>query len=119
VLAFPLHRCYWDSQQNELLAGDLRQKLVAPQLRRFEIYADVLEMCMDNMRAANLEDMNQDEAREAFPQMAKLMLKLLREERLECESLDRPEKVGAAITADDLIAAQRALENKLKRGNSG
>jgi hypothetical protein len=109
----------WDAEQAELYAGDMRQKLVALQLRRFEIYADVLEMCMDNMRAANFEDMNQEEARNAFPQMARLMLKLLREERLECEALDRPDKVGAAITADDLIAAQRALEDKLKRQHSG
>ena len=100
----------WDIDQVRLYTSERRTMEIALHLRRLEIYNEGIEMCLDTLRAANLSDMTQAEARAVFGQMSRFFIKLLREERIECEAychLDE-EDTSVHITADDLIAAQRA-----------
>jgi hypothetical protein len=105
----------WDIDQCERYANERRTMAVALHLRRLKIYNEGIEMCIDTLRAANLGEMTQDEARSVFPQMSRFFIKLLREERIECDAFrdidDRPD--STPITADDLIAAQRELQRIL------
>jgi hypothetical protein len=105
----------WDADQCQRYASERRTIEIALHLRRLEIYNEGMEMCLDVLRAANLADMTQDQARAMFGQMSRFLIKLLREERIECETyryLD-DEAVTVDFTADDLIAAQRALQHHM------
>jgi hypothetical protein len=105
----------WDMDQCQRYASERRTMEIALHMRRLEIYNEGIEMCLDTLRAANLAAMTQEQARAMFGQMSRFLIKLLREERIECETyryLD-DEKADVTITADDLIAAQRALQHRM------
>jgi hypothetical protein len=105
----------WDVDQCRLYAAERRTLEIALHLRHLEIYNEGIELCLDTLRAANLGDMTQAEARAMFGQMSRFFIKLLHEERIECETfryLD-DEDTSIHITADDLIAAQRALQHRM------
>ena len=105
----------WDADQCQRYASERRTMEIALHMRRLEIYNEGIEMCLDTLRAANLAAMTQEQARAMFGQMSRFFIKLLREERIECETyryLD-DEEAAVHITADDLIAAQRALQHRM------
>jgi hypothetical protein len=105
----------WDIDQCQRYADERRTMEVALHMRRLEIYNEGIEMCLDTLRAANLAAMTQEQARAMFGQMSRFLIKLLREERIECESYRYLDDEAAAVhlTADDLIAAQRALQQRM------
>ena len=105
----------WDIDQVRLYTSERRTMEIALHLRRLEIYNEGIETCLDTLHAANLSDMTQAEARAMFGQMSRFFIKLLREERIECEAYSHldEEDTSVHITADDLIAAQRALQRRL------
>jgi hypothetical protein len=105
----------WDADQCQRYASERRTMEIALHMRRLEIYNEGIEMCLDTLRAANLAAMTQEQARAMFGQMSRFLIKLLREERIECETYRYLDDEDAAvhITADDLIAAQRALQHRM------
>jgi hypothetical protein len=104
----------WDIEQAQQYVAQERTTAIALHVRRLELYEDALEMCMEALRAAHLEEMTQEEARKVWPQMGRWLVKLLREERIECESFAKYDETPTlTITADDLAQAQRVLEARL------
>jgi hypothetical protein len=106
----------WDIDQAQQYAAMERTTAVALHVRRLEILEEGLDMCMDLLRAARLDELTPKEARAMFPQTSRFLVKLLREERIECESWrdwDDKRTNEVIITADDLRAAQRELQRRL------
>ncbi len=103
----------WDAHQRELLAVSERNTRFALRGRRLERMEDYLEAICDVLDTANLTAVDEQQARAWLPQMRVFLRDLLVAERQEFEhgdyARDDPDR-GLVITADDLRAAQRALE---------
>ena len=103
----------WDVHQRELLALSERNTRLALHSRRVERMEDYLDAVCEVLDAANMTAAGEQLAREWLPQMRVFLRDLLVAERQEFERGDYerndPDN-GLVITADDLRAAQRALE---------
>ncbi|MFN8470405.1 MAG: hypothetical protein U0X20_32930, partial [Caldilineaceae bacterium] len=104
----------WDVHQRELLALSERNTRLALHSRRVERMEDYLDAVCEVLDAANMTAADEQLAREWLPQMRVFLRDLLVAERQEFERGDYerndPES-SLVITADDLRAAQRALES--------
>jgi hypothetical protein len=103
----------WDVHQRELLALSERNTRLALHSRRVERMEDYLDAVCEVLDAANMTAADEQLAREWLPQMRVFLRDLLVAERQEFERGDYersdPDN-NLVITADDLRAAQRALE---------
>ncbi len=103
----------WDLEQRALLAISERNARVALHERRVERMEDHLDMVCEVLETANITAADEQQARAWLPQMRVFLRDLLVAERQEFERGDYerndPEN-NLIITADDLRAAQRALE---------
>ena len=105
----------WDDHQHEALnAYDLQRGL---RRRRIALIGETLDSVRTMLAAANLDEADQETAREWLPQTRILLRDMLAAERREFERPLLPEAPDLAltITADDLRAAQRALEAQQAR----
>jgi hypothetical protein len=103
----------WDVHQRELLALSERNTRVALHSRRVERMEDYLDAVCEVLDAANMTAADEQLARAWLPQMRVFLRDLLVAERQEFERGDYERNdpdSGLVITADDLRAAQRALE---------
>jgi hypothetical protein len=105
----------WDVHQRELLALSERNTRLALHSRRVERMEDYIDAVCEVLDAANMTAADEQLAREWLPQMRLFLRDLLVAERQEFErgdyERDDPDS-GLVITADDLRAAQRALESQ-------
>jgi hypothetical protein len=103
----------WDVHQREVLAVSERNTRLALRGRRLERMEDYLEAVSEVLDTANLTAVDEQQARAWLPQMRVFLRDLLVAERQEFErddyESDDPAN-GLTVTADDLRAAQRALE---------
>jgi hypothetical protein len=103
----------WDVHQRELLALSERNTRLALHSRRVERMEDYLDAVCEVLDTANMTAADEQLARTWLPQMRHFLRDLLVAERQEFErgdyERDDPDG-GLVITADDLRAAQRALE---------
>ena len=103
----------WDVHQRELLALSERNTRLALHSRRVERMEDYLDAVCEVLDTANMTAADEQLAREWLPQMRVFLRDLLVAERQEFERGDYerndPDN-SLVITADDLRAAQRALE---------
>jgi hypothetical protein len=105
----------WDAHQRDLLAVAERNSRAALKSRRLDVIGDYLDVVRGVLDNANLEEADQQQSRQWLPQMRQFLLELLEAERKECEGPEytRNDPLNAApITADDLRAAQRALDGE-------
>lgn len=105
----------WDVHQRDLLALSERSTRIGLRRRRVAVIEEYLEAVRAVLDSADLPAADQELAREWLPQMRVFLRDLLAAERLEYERVDyaRDDPDNAAlITADDLRAAQRALEQE-------
>jgi hypothetical protein len=103
----------WDVHQRELLALSERNTRVALHSRRVERMEDYLDAVCEVLDTANMTAADEKLAREWLPQMRVFLRDLLVAERQEFERGDYEKgdpDSSLVITADDLRAAQRALE---------
>ena len=103
----------WDVHQRELLALSERNTRLALHSRRVERMEDYLDAVCEVLDTANMTAADEKLAREWLPQMRHFLRDLLVAERQEFERGDYerndPDN-SLVITADDLRAAQRAIE---------
>lgn len=103
----------WDAYQRNLLAVSERNVRLSLRNRRIGVMEDALETIRTALDRANIADADQELAREWLPQLRVFLRDMLVAERQEFEQSrydkDDPDN-QLAITADDLQAAQRALE---------
>lgn len=108
----------WDVYQRDLLALSERQVRIGLRRRRLAVIEEYLEAVRAVLDNADLPGADQETAREWMPQMRVFLRDLLAAERLEFArndyAKDDPDNAAAtaAITADDLRAAQQALEQE-------
>ena len=111
----------WDVQQRALLAISERNARVALHERRVERMEDYLDVVCEVLETANLSGADEQQARAWLPQMRVFLRDLLVAERQEFErgdyEKDDPDN-NLTITADDLRAAQRALEARAGEGQA-
>ena len=103
----------WDVHQRELLALSERNTRLALHSRRVERMEDYLDAVCEVLDTANMTAADEQLAREWLPQMRVFLRDLLVAERQEFERGDYERNdpdSSLVITADDLRAAQRALE---------
>ena len=104
--------------QRELLALSERNTRLALHSRRVERMEDYLDAVCEVLDAANMTAADEQLAREWLPQMRVFLRDLLVAERQEFERGDYEQNdpdSSLVITADDLRAAQRALEVQAQR----
>jgi hypothetical protein len=105
----------WDAHQRDLLAVSERNTRLALRGRRVERMEDYLDAVCEVRDTANITAADEPQARAWLPQMRVFLRDLLVAERQEFEhgdyERDDPNN-GVTITADDLRAAQRALESQ-------
>jgi hypothetical protein len=103
----------WDAQQRELMALSERNARISLRDRRVAMIDDYLEAVHTVLDNANLAAADQELARAWLPQMRFFLRDLLVAQREEYErdayAKDDPGN-AVTITADDLRAAQRALD---------
>jgi hypothetical protein len=107
----------WDVHQRELLALSERNTRLALHSRRVERMEDYMDAVCEVLDAANMTAADEQLAREWLPQMRVFLRDLLVAERQEFERGDYERNdpdSGLVITADDLRAAQRALESRAR-----
>ena len=107
----------WDVHQRELLALSERNTRLALHSRRVERMEDYLDAVCEVLDAANMTAADEQLAREWLPQMRVFLRDLLVAERQEFERGDYEQgdpDSSLVITADDLRAAQRALESRAR-----
>ena len=112
----------WDVHQRDLLALSERNTRLALRDRRLERMEDYLEAICDVLDTANIAAADEQQARAWLPQMRVFLRDLLVAERQEFEHGDYEKEDPnnlVTITADDLRAAQRALESQLHEPESG
>ena len=105
----------WDVFQRDLLALSERNSRLALHSRRVERMEDYLDAICEVLDTANITAADEQLAREWLPQMRAFLRDLLVAERQEFERGDYERNDPDSclvITADDLRAAQRALEAK-------
>jgi len=108
----------WDLHQRELFALTECNLRLAQRERRVAIIEDYLERACTAIDSAHIDDLDQDLARQLFPQLRVFLRDLLAAERQEFArdpfGLDSAvgEDGALAITADDLRAAQRQMERE-------
>ena len=111
----------WDVHQRELLALSERNTRVALHSRRVERMEDYLDAVCEVLDAANMTAADEQLAREWLPQMRVFLRDLLVAERQEFERGDYEKgdpDSSLVITADDLRAAQRALESEAQHSQA-
>jgi hypothetical protein len=103
----------WDAHQREVLTLCEYNVRLAARNRRVAITQENIDLAREGIELANLPGMTQEEARAALPFLRKFLVDMLKAQRKEFETPifddrahDRP------ITADDLRAAMRALEEQ-------
>lgn len=103
----------WDAHQRDLLALSERNLRLGLRHRRIEVMEDTLEAIRAALESANIGEADQEVARAWLPQLRVFLRDMLVAERQEFErgvyEQDDP-AYAVAITADELRAAQRALE---------
>jgi hypothetical protein len=105
----------WDAWQRNLLALSERNLRQGLRHRRIDVMEDTLEAIRAALDSANIAEAGQELAREWLPQLRVFLRDMLVAERQEFEHGDFESDDPAcavAITADDLRAAQRALETQ-------
>jgi hypothetical protein len=103
----------WDAHQRDLLALSERNLRLGLRHRRIEVMEDTLEAIRAALESANIAEADQEVARAWLPQLRVFLRDMLVAERQEFEqgAYEQGDPAYAmAITADDLRAAQRALE---------
>jgi hypothetical protein len=105
----------WDVNQRDLMALSERNARIALRSRRVARMEDYLDEICEVLDSAHMSSADEKLAREWLPQMRVFLRDLLVAERLEYEHGDMerndPDHV-VEITAEDLRAAQRALEER-------
>jgi hypothetical protein len=105
----------WDVHQRELLALSERNTRLALHSRRVERMEEYLDAVCEVLDTANMTEVDEQQARTWLPQMRVFLRDLLVAQRQEFErgdyEKDDPDS-SLVITADDLRAAQRALESQ-------
>jgi len=103
----------WDAYQREALTLCEYNIRLAARDRRVAITEENIDLAREGIDIANLPGMTQEEARAALPFLRRFLVDMLKAQRKEFETPivddrahDRP------ITADDLRAAMRALEEQ-------
>jgi hypothetical protein len=112
----------WDAHQRVLLAVAERTSRAALKSRRLDVIGDYLDVVRGVLDSAELEEADKQQARQWLPQMRQFLLELLEAERQECEGPEYTRQDphnDAPITADDLRAAQRELENEASAAMQG
>lgn len=100
----------WDIYQLHLLGASERNARNALHHRRVDVMEDYLEQVRAALDAANLAELTQEQARKLLPQIRDFLVDLLVVERTETERWRDEDSPVPPITADDLRAAQRTLE---------
>lgn len=113
----------WDSEQRNLLALSERNMRLALRERRVEMIEDTLERVRATLDAARIDEADQQQARQWLGEMRRFLCDLLALQRQEYERGDYSNSEldpynTAAITADDLRAAQRSMEEAEARNRA-
>jgi hypothetical protein len=112
----------WDQAEREMLREQERERRVQSHQRRMDMIDVLLVAVFRALKRADLDALDCGEAREWLPTMRMMFKDLLNAQRAEMElSPDQDEDVSDAITftADELLVAQRELEEWLKHEAAG
>ncbi len=105
----------WDAYQRNLLALSERNLRLGLRNRRIDVMEDTLEVIREALDRARLAEVECDEARALLPQLRVFLRDMLVAQRQEFERVpyekDDP-ACATPLTADDLRAAQRVLEEQ-------
>ena len=114
----------WDIDQRDLLALSERNRRLARREQRVAVTEENLELARAVLNNIHLLEADEQEARKWLPEIRGLLRDMLTAQRLEYDKPEytRDEKEGGVelqITADDLRAAQRTMEERAHRGQLG
>ena len=105
----------WDKEQIALAGVAIRNKLVALQMQRLDMTAELISQARIVLQNAHLEDADETQARALVGEMRLLvrdMAALQQRESVLLPEEAQKELNTVIITADDLRAAQRELERR-------
>jgi hypothetical protein len=110
----------WDAEQRALLGLSERNMRLALRHRRVGVMEDTLERVRAALDEARIDEADQEQARKWLTDLRHFLCDLLVIQRQEFERIDYSQDEQdpynrAPITADDLRAAQRAMEEEAAR----
>lgn len=108
----------WDLHQRDLLALGERNARHALRTRRIMVIEDYLESVRAALDNARLDEVDEEQARVWLPQLRRFLVDLLDAQRKEFERSNydaHDQDNDVTITADDLRAAQRMMEQQAQQ----